>query len=162
MPSKWTFQVKPIKEMLEKYKVGCGWIDPFCGFLSPAEYRNDLNPDNTHAKYHYDALDFLLLKNWEINGAIFDPPYSMEQISRSYKSVGINNWQSKYKNTNGAFPAVKKRIAELLKPEQVCISFGWNTGGLGKKNNMEIVEILIVAHGGNRNDTLVTVERKVK
>ena len=26
---------------------------------------------------------------------------------------------------------------------------------------MEILEVLVVAHGGSRNDTIVTVERKV-
>ena len=34
------------------------------------------------------------------------------------------------------------------------------SNAFGKKRGFEIEEILIVAHGGNRNDTLVTVERK--
>jgi hypothetical protein len=32
---------------------------------------------------------------------------------------------------------------------------------MGKNRGFEIVEILIVAHGGHHNDTLVTVERKL-
>lgn len=159
MPSKWTFQVKPIKDLLKKYNVGDGWIDPFCGELSPAEYRNDLNPNNTHAQYNMEALDFLLVKNWNISGAIFDPPYSLTQVSRSYNDIGLK-FKSK-ENPTGGFPKVKSRIAQLLSRDQYCISFGWNTVGLGKKNGMEIVEVLIVCHGGNRNDTLVTVERKL-
>lgn len=159
MPSKWTFEIKPIKELLDKYNVGAGWIDPFCGITSPAEFRNDLNPQNNHAQYHLEALDFLMLKNWNIDGALFDPPYSLTQVSRSYNDIGLN-FKAK-ENPTGGFPKVRARLAELLKPEQYCISFGWNTAGLGKKNNMEIVEILIVSHGGNRNDTLVTVERKL-
>jgi len=159
MPSRWTFEVKPIKELLERYKVGKGWIDPFCGMYSPAEYRNDLDPKNTHAEYHMEAIDFLNLKQWDINGAVFDPPYSLTQVSKSYNDIGLK-FKGK-ENPTGGFPKVRKRLSELLNSGQFCISFGWNTAGLGKTNNMEIVEILIVAHGGNRNDTLVTVERKL-
>ena len=159
MPSKWTFEVKPIRELLERYGVGLGWIDPFCGQTSKAEYRNDLNPDNNHAQYHMEALDFLLLKDWGITGAVFDPPYSLTQVSRSYNDIGLK-FKAK-ENPTGGFPKVKSRLASLLKSGQFCISFGWNTGGLGKKNGMEIVEILVVCHGGNHNDTLVTVEKKL-
>ena len=32
MPNKWTFQIKPIKGLLDKYvSDGKGWIDPFAG-----------------------------------------------------------------------------------------------------------------------------------
>jgi len=158
MPNKWTFEMKPVKNLLKKYNVGEKWIDPFCGLTSPAEYRNDLNPENKHAQSNLEALDFLMLKDWDINGALFDPPYSLTQVSRSYNDIGLK-FISK-ENPTGGFPKVKTRLASLLKPKQYCISFGWNTVGLGKKNNMQIVEILILSHGGNRNDTLITVEVK--
>lgn len=32
---------------------------------------------------------------------------------------------------------------------------------MGLKRGFEIVEILLVAHGSNHNDTIVTVEKKV-
>jgi hypothetical protein len=158
MPSKWTFEIRPIKQLLERYNVGTGWIDPFCGQLSPAEYRNDLNPNNLHADYHLEALEFLMLKDWQIEGGVFDPPYSLTQVSRSYNDIGLK-FKSK-ENPTGGFPKVRERLSALLSSGQFCISFGWNTAGMGKKNGMEIVEILIVSHGGNHNDTLVTVERK--
>lgn len=41
------------------------------------------------------------------------------------------------------------------------ISFGWNSGGIGKQYDFEIIEIMLVAHGGAHNDTIVTVERKI-
>lgn len=159
MPSKWTFNIKPIKELLERYAVGAGWIDPFAGQLSMAEFKNDLNPANTNADFHMEAIDFLNMKDWSINGALFDPPYSLTQVSRSYNDIGLE-FKGK-ENPTGGFPKVRQRLAELLPSGHHSISFGWNTAGLGKKNNMEIVEILIVSHGGNRNDTLVTVERKL-
>jgi hypothetical protein len=159
MPSKWTFKIKPIKELLQRYNVGVGWIDPFCGECSSAEFRNDLNPKNSHAEYHLEALDFLTLKDWKIVGAVFDPPYSITQVARSYQNIGLK-FHSK-ENPTGGFPKVKSRLAELLPVGGFCISFGWNTCGLGKKNGMEIIEVLTVCHGGNRNDTLVTVEQKL-
>ncbi len=159
MPSKWTFEVKPIRELLERYEVGAGWIDPFCGRTSPAEIRNDLDSNNAHANYHMEALDFLNAQAWEINGALFDPPYSLTQVARSYNNIGLTFNSSE--NPTGGYPKVRQRLAELLPKGGHCISFGWNTNGLGKKNDMQIIEILIVAHGSNRNDTLVTVERKI-
>ena len=63
MPNKWTFTIKPIKELLER-EVGAGlmmnglWCDPFCGQNSPAQITNDLNPNNK-ADFHLDALEFL-------------------------------------------------------------------------------------------------------
>lgn len=47
-----------------------------------------------------------------------------------------------------------------MKPNGICLSFGWNTNGVGKKREFEIIEILVVAHGGSKNDTLCTVEKK--
>ena len=160
MPSKWTFNVLPIKRVLKDYKVGESWIDPFCGLMSPAEFKNDLNPANPSTEFHLEAIDFLNLKDWEIKGALFDPPYSLTQVSKSYNDIGL-----KFKgaeNPTGGFPKVRKRLAELLKPGRICISFGWNTCGLGKKNGMEIIEVIAICHGGNRNDTLVTIEKKIE
>ena len=54
----------------------------------------------------------------------------------------------------------KDSIARVIKPGGLCLSFGWSSNGLGKSRNYEIVEILLVAHGGNHNDTIVVVEEK--
>jgi hypothetical protein len=32
---------------------------------------------------------------------------------------------------------------------------------MGIKRNFKLIEVLIVAHGGAHNDTIVTVERKI-
>lgn len=42
----------------------------------------------------------------------------------------------------------------------IVITCGWNSGGIGKKYGFEIEEILLVAHGGWHNDTIVVVDRK--
>ena len=59
------------------------------------------------------------------------------------------------------YEKVKSAACEKIKPGGYAISFGWNTNGFGKARGFEIVEIMLVAHGGSKNDTIVTVERKL-
>lgn len=42
------------------------------------------------------------------------------------------------------------------------MTFGWNSGGIGNKYGFEITRILLVPHGGWHNDTICTVEIKIK
>jgi hypothetical protein len=44
----------------------------------------------------------------------------------------------------------------------IAISCGWNTNGFGKARGFKIIEIMCVAHGGSKNDTIVTVEKKIE
>lgn len=159
MPSHHTFTIKPIRELLGRYGVGKGWIDPFAGEHSPAEFTNDLNPSKP-TNYHLEASDFLkLTKDYGMSGGLFDPPYSLRQIMECYEGIGLvpnKKWA-----TTKFYTDVKNGLARVIKPEGLCISFGWNTIGLGKKRGFEIEEILIVSHGRLHNDTLVTVERKL-
>jgi len=161
MPNKWTFQIKPIAELLTRYVGdGKGWIDPFAGENSPAEITNDLNP-NRIANYHLEAKEFLNRMNGEnarkFNGILFDPPYSLRQVKELYDSIG--------KPTTGLelnFGDLRGIIQRIIAPGGMAISFGWNSIGIGKTNGFEIIEILLVCHGGSHNDTIVTVERKIQ
>lgn len=161
MPNKHTFTIKPIKELLKRYNVGEGWIDPFAGFHSPAELTNDFNPE-TPTDFHLEALDFVNNRkakgavHW---GALFDPPYSYRQVSEHYKVIGKKATQ--LDTSTQFYNRVLNPLADIIKKDGYCISFGWNTNGMGKNRGFKIVEILIVAHGGHRNDTLVTIERKL-
>ena len=47
-----------------------------------------------------------------------------------------------------------------MKKGGIVLSCGWNSMGIGKTRGFEIIEILLVAHGGAKNDTIVTVEVK--
>ena len=41
MPNKFTFLVKPIKEIVERYVgSGIGWVDPFCGIIKMCHQNN--------------------------------------------------------------------------------------------------------------------------
>lgn len=52
-------------------------------------------------------------------------------------------------------------MERIVKKDGVVISCGWNSGGIGKKYGFDIVEILLVPHGGAHNDTIVVVEKKI-
>ena len=160
MPNSNTFSIKPIRELVERYTSGEKVIiDPFANNCKIGTITNDLNPkfDTT---YHMDALDFLKQMETEIADVVlYDPPYSLRQVKECYEGVGITvtaehtkaSWRARHLD----------EIARIVKTGGYCLSFGWNTNGVGKKRGFEIVEILIVAHGGSKNDTLCTVERKV-
>lgn len=153
MPNKWTFTIKPIKELLNRYKIGDYWVDPFAGYNSPALTTNDLD-NKSPAAFHLDALEFLCGEDTnKYSGCLYDPPYSITQ-ARMY---GKKEYSSmKY------WAECKNEIARIIKPEGIAICFGWSSNGLGKNRGFEMIEILLVAHGGSKNDTIVTVEKKVK
>jgi hypothetical protein len=160
MPSAWTFTIPPIQKLLQKYVGdGKGWIDPFAGNNSPAEFTNDMNPERK-AHYHMEAYKFakwLPKKNY--TGVLFDPPYSDRQVSEHYKVLGHKATQQ---DTSSQFyNRAMNPIADKILPGGYAISFGWNSNAFGKNRGFEIVEILMVAHGGHHNDTIVTVERKL-
>lgn len=162
MPNHNTFSIKPIKELILRYISG-KWLDPFSR-NSPYEIRkycitNDLNPE-FEADYHMESLDFLNQMNGKkFDGILFDPPYSPRQISECYKGVGR---PVHMKDTQSSFYGDRKKAAAaLIKQGGYSISFGWNSGGMGKSNGFQLVEILLVAHGGAHNDTICTVERKI-
>lgn len=161
MPSAWTFTIGPIKKLLDRY-VPAGrnnWVDPFAGMNSPAQWTNDHNMD-MKAKYCMEAIDFCNKLPRMYDGVIFDPPYSFRQISEHYKLIGKKATQ---KDTSMAFyEKVKSAMCEKIKIGGYSISFGWNTNGFGKARGFEIVEIMAVAHGGSKNDTLVVVEKRIK
>lgn len=161
MPNHNTFSIKPIKELIERYIDSGVWIDPFARnsiFNNKCTYTNDLDPacNTTH---HMESLAFLKsLDDNSCDGVLFDPPYSVRQISECYKSVGMK--VHKEDTQSSFYGNRKKEVARIVKPNGIVISCSWNSGGIGKKLNFSIIEILLVPHGGPHNDTIVVVERK--
>lgn len=158
MPNKNTFEIKPIKELLTEEITNGLWVDPFANRNKFASITNDLNPE-FDTDYHLDALDFLkLFKDNSVDGILYDPPFSPRQVSECYKDFGYNvTWDT----TKATFWGnQKKEIKRILKIGGKVITFGWNSGGIGKTNGFEIIRILMVPHGGWHNDTICTVEIK--
>jgi hypothetical protein len=159
MPSRHTFTIKPIKELIEKYVNHDElWIDPFGGFNSPCDESNDLNPE-APTKYHMDAVEFVRQYK-KVAGAIVDPPYSPRQISECYKSIG-RPVTSKDTQNAALYAAIKNELATRVSIGGLVICCGWNSQGMGINRGFEMVEILLVPHGAAHNDTIVTVERAI-
>ena len=158
MPTPWTFEMTAVKGLLGRYVGdGAGWIDPFAGKNSPAEITNDHNPERT-AMYHMEALDFAKMLEGTYTGVLYDPPYSFTQIKQHYTLLGQS--PSKDKTDMRAYEHVKSALCEKIKPGGYAISFGWNSNGFGKARGFKVIEIMLIAHGGSKNDTIVTVETK--
>lgn len=169
MPNKNTFLIKPITDLLLQEIDNGVWLDPFAndGMLKKILNNdnikiidNDLNKDY-NTDYHMDALDFFkIFDNDFADGIVYDPPYSVRQVKECYDNFGIPVTQ---KTTRGDWWTKHKlEISRIVKVKGKVISFGWNSGGIGKTNGFEIQKILLVPHGGIHNDTIVTVEIKTQ
>jgi hypothetical protein len=161
MPNKQTFSIKPIGEIINRYLTpDMESIDPFANSNRLAKYCNDLDPQY-NTDYCMDALDFIKrFPDKSMDVVLFDPPYSPRQVSECYKSLEMSvNMQTTQSSFWGN---LKKEIARIIKKDGIVITCGWNSGGIGKTKGFEIQEILLVAHGGWHNDTIVTVEKYLK
>lgn len=88
---------------------------------------------------------------------MFDPPYSLRQTKECYEGIGYRMNQE----DTQVFPNnIKDLAAHKIEVGGLAICFGWNSGGFGKNLGFEMIEVLLVPHGGHHYDTIVTVERK--
>ena len=149
MPNLWTFTIKPIRELLAEEIVGLS-CDPFAGRNSPADVTNDIVEK---AGSNLDALTFLkTLPDKHFDTVLYDPPYSITQAK---------NYGSKTFCSMRYWADCKTEVARILKDGGKAICFGWTSMGIGKGRGFEMQRILLVPHGGSKNDTIVTVETKL-
>lgn len=159
MPNKYTFTIKPIKSLILEEMNGGLWIDPFAGYYSPGHVRNDLDPE-APVEYHFDALEFLRQqKDNSFEGGFYDPPYSISQATECYKGFG-KRYLNEKPSSMSYWRSCKDELARIIKIKIICC--GWSSMGLGKNRGFEMTRILLVPHGGSKNDTIITVERKLQ
>ena len=105
-----------------------------------------------------DALKFLqTFDDNSVDGVLFDPPYSPRQVQECYEGIsGDLKWDGRMTFWSKA----KDEVARIVKPRGKVICCAWNSMGLGQGRGFEMTRILLVPHGGSRNDTIVTVEIK--
>lgn len=112
-PSKNTFSIKPIADILSEEVTDGFWVDPFANNAKIATVTNDLNTD-FDTDYHLDALDFLkMFPDNTVDGVLYDPPYSTRQISEVYKGVGLP--VNKETTQSTFWTKQKKEIARIVK-----------------------------------------------
>ena len=140
MPNAQTFQIKPIKNLIQQ-ELGDSFVDPF-----PYPYKQD-------------ALEYLkTIHTGTVKTLAFDPPYSQRQLREMYNNAGL---ALNHPMNNSYWAHLRDEIARVEMKGGKVISFGWNTSGIGKKRGFEINRILLVAHGSQHNDTICTVETKI-
>lgn len=162
MPNAATFSIKPIGEFVQRYMAGSEVsVDPFARDRDWATYTNDINP-GTSAQSHLDAEDFLA----ELHGrgvivdlALFDPPYSPRQVSEHYKAAGLQVTSEDTQNGR-LYKRVRNALDKIIAPGGIVLSFGWQSGGMGVVRFYDLIETMLVAHGGGHNDTICIAERK--
>jgi hypothetical protein len=164
MPSPNTFSIQPIKDLLGRYiRPSMVVVDAFARNSRLAgEYSNDLNPA-TDAEFHMDGVAFLqmlAIDSVRADVILIDPPYSPRQISECYKQVGREVGMAETQNAR-LYKDVKDAADFLVKEGGIVICCGWNSAGMGISRGYQLQEILLVAHGGAHNDTIVTVEKRV-
>jgi hypothetical protein len=164
MPNAETFSVKPIGDFVLKYLLeahGCS-IDMFARNRRWCTFTNDINPA-TEAGHHMDAEEFLLKLQEEGVGdivlALFDPPYSPRQVSEHYRAAGREVTSQDTQNGH-LYKRVRDALDPLMAPGATVLSFGWQSAGMGIKRGYELIETMLVAHGGGHNDTICIAERK--
>ena len=160
MPNSKTFSIKPIQEFVERHITSAEVIvDPFANDAKYGTITNDLNPA-FDTSYHMDALDFLkMLPDNSADAVLYDPPYSLRQVSECYRGFGYDVTQE---TTQASWRARHlDEIQRILRPNGICLCFGWNSNGVGKKRDFEMIEILLVPHGGSKHDTICTAEIKL-
>lgn len=160
MPSRHTFSIPPIADFIRRYRKGES-VDPFSGNSQLATYRNDLSLDSA-AQWHMDAEEFCLSMyqaGTMVSLGLFDPPYSPRQISECYRGVGREVGMAGTQN-GALYKRVRDALDRLIFPGGFVLSFGWNSQGMGIGRGYELLEVLLVAHGGAHNDTICIAERK--
>ena len=162
MPNAATFSVKPIGEFVQRYLVDAKVsVDPFARNRNWATFTNDINP-NTSAQSHQDAEAFLAdlaSRGIAADLALFDPPYSPRQVSEHYKAAGREVTGEDTQNGR-LYRRVRNAVDLIIKPGGAVLSFGWQSVGMGIGRGYELIEVMMVAHGGGHNDTLCIAERK--
>lgn len=161
-PNSKTFKIKPIKDLIGRY---VNYVDLFNEEVVVVDpFANDMSIKETFSKkevkyvsngldtsyktdYNLDATDFLKQVATEsVDVLLYDPPCN---------TVDMTTTQASYWGDQ------KKEITRIMKKGGTVITFGWNSGGIGKSNGFQITEILMVAHGGWNNDTICTVDVRV-
>jgi len=160
MPTADTFSAPAVGAWVKSYlsKSKCS-VDPFARNKRWATHTNDINPA-TGAEHHMDAEAFLFMlrdKGVRCDLAILDPPYSPRQIKECYQSAGIKCGMRETQNA-ALYARVRHAVSQILTPDAVVLSFGWNSCGMGKKYGMEIIDVLLCCHGGAHNDTICIAE----
>ncbi len=168
MPNKYTFEIPPIRKFIlshiedaarvnrtDDINVNASLIivDPFCGNSTIGTLRNDIRISGIDSEIWLHKI-----ASCSADIVLFDPVYSPRQKKECYDDIGMDVTDT----TSGYWKRLRDEIQRITKPYGRCLSFGWNSVGIGKNRGFEFIPFgLMVSHGGNHNDTICTAEYKI-
>ena len=136
LPNKQPYKISHVKKIFKKYVYG---------------HTLDLFP----FPYQQDALITIRnCKTESLDAITLDPPYSNYQLKKQYEDKGI----AMITANRSYFAKLSEEIKRTMKPGGYLISLGWNSKRLA---GFEFQEIILINHGSNHNDTILTVQRKI-
>jgi len=147
---RYTFQVKPIREWVEKHCEGVT-LNLFAGktLLGINEIRNDADTEMP-VDYHMDALEFVRTwKGQKFNTVLLDPPYSYRKSMEMYNGYRAS-----------PFRQLKDAIPGVLAIGGKVITFGYHSVVMGEKRGFVLEKVALFSHGGAIHDTIASVERR--
>jgi|APSaa5957512535_1039671.scaffolds.fasta_scaffold49881_4 hypothetical protein len=138
MPNHKTFEMKVVKDLINSER-NIGF--EFDAFLHP---------------YKLDALELMKqIGTEQVSFGLYDPPYSQYQLAKMYK-----NKDESWKGNGHYFKLVDSEWDRIVSAGGKVIKFGWNSKRISK--NFEIIRIMLINHGAQHNDTIVTVQKKTQ
>lgn len=144
----------PVADFLARHLDGGVIVDPFSGQSKVGTHRNDLGSGGVDAE---EYVRHLIEMGVHADAVLFDPPYSPRQISECYKGIGRTATTEDTQNAR-LYKRVRAALRDILKPDGIALSFGWQSGGFGR--GWETTEIMLVRHGGAHNDTICVAQRR--
>ena len=136
MPNHQTFEIPKISKLIDDEIDKNKALDPF-----PFPYQKD-------------ALKFLKeTPDNSFNFGLYDPPYSQRQLREMYDSLGLH-----YEMNSSYWKKIEEQWTRIIRVGGIVIRFGWNSK---RMKGFEIIRILLVSHGGQHNDTIVTVQKRI-
>jgi hypothetical protein len=150
----YTFKSPKIRHWVEKNCQG-KVLNLFAGMvkLSVPEVRVDADT-TTKPDFDMDALEFVRYatkKGLIFDVVILDPPYSYRKSMEKYKGFIAS-----------PFRQLKDELLAIIPIDGKVITFGYHSNSMGKVRGFELLNVLLICHGGAQHDTIAIVEKRIK
>jgi hypothetical protein len=142
-------------------------VDPFARECPWADHRNDADPQflmEGKTTACMDALEFMEWVKGELGPRscriiLLDPPFSDRQAQRYMRDKDAFKGHPNLYALPGYMGSIGSHIRDLLAPGGVCVKLGFNSNA--PHQGLQLVKGWCVAFGGNRNDVMVSIWKRV-
>lgn len=118
-------------------------------------HRNDIDIDRD-ADTHFDAVTVgERIDSNTFDTVVVDPPWSSKDDSPDF-TKRRDRYGDEYVDS---YAQMKDGVESVLRPGGRCITFGYDSSGLGAGRGAIVEEIALINFTGNHNDAIAVVER---